>query len=236
MMLLLAGITCSYLAFFCASSRYLVLLFPMFSALLIKVQRVAFYGVQGELHPSVCVSNLAGLAIQMSLVIISLAFNHPTVERTRRLDDDNDLALPDIVITCKEEHIAIIIISIVYETALIGVATALGVFSFKYPENFNEEKYISFCTFALLIVWIGLIPTYFTTKFRQEYQNAAISFFVLLSAYAMHIFIFGPKLYIVIFQPQRNTTHYSTHHTASAVDGKETGDLQMHGGSYKDGM
>ena len=176
------------------------------------------------------------VAIQMSLVIISLAFNHPTVERTRRLDDDNDLALPDIVITCKEEYIAIIILSIVYETALIGVATALGVFSFKYPENFNEEKYISFCTFALLIVWIGLIPTYFTTKFRQEYQNAAISFFVLLSAYAMHIFIFGPKLYIVIFQPQRNTTHYSTHHTASAVDGKETGDLQMHGGSYKDGM
>ena len=258
MMLLLAGITCSYLLafFYLAPPSIPICLIQrlgiwfcyslMFSALLIKVQRVAriFYGVKHKVNytprfvsPTWLVTfTIILVAIQMSLVIISLAFNHPTVERTRRLDDDNDLALPDIVITCKEEHIAIIIISIVYETALIGVATALGVFSFKYPENFNEAKYISFCTFALLIVWIGLIPTYFTTKFRQEYQNAAISFFVLLSAYAMHIFIFGPKLYIVIFQPKRNTTHYSTHHTASAVDGRETGDLQLHGGNYKDGM
>lgn len=232
MILLLIGITCGYLLafFYLAPPSIPICLIQrlgiwfcyslMFSALLVKVQRVAriFYRVKhkGILTPRFVspgwfvTFTLVLVAIQMCLIIFSLLFNHPTVDRTIRLDGDNNHALPEHVITCTEEHIAIIVVSILYETTLIGIATALGAFSFKYPGNFNEAKYISFSTFALLIVWVGLISSYFATKSRQEYQNAAISFFVILSAYAMHIFIFGPKLYIVIFQPKRNTTHFSS--------------------------
>ena len=252
MILLLIGITCSYLLafFYLAPPSIPICLIQrlgiwfcyslMFSALLVKVQRVAriFYSVkQKRIHPPHFVSpvwlvtfTLVLVAIQLCLIICSLSFNHPTVDHTIRLNSDNNHALPDLVITCTEEHIAIIVLSILYETTLIGIATALGAFSFKYPENFNEAKYISFCTFALLIVWIGLIPTYFTTKSQQEYQNAAISFFVILSAYAMHILIFGPKLYIVIFQPKRNNAKFSTYHsnTLSRVDDREIGHSSMH--------
>ena len=237
MILLLIGIGCSFLlAFFylappsvpiCTIHR-LGLWFCyslMFGALVIKVQRVAriFYGVKKDLlytprfvSPYFQVTfTLIIVAIQMIIIIISLALVHPLVERTIRYDQDSDgsLGLPEVVITCTEEHTAVLVLSVLYESSLIAAATILGAFSFKFPENFNEAKYISFCTFALLVVWIGLVPTYFATQSQQELQNAAISLFVILSAFAVLVFIFGPKLFAIVFQLRKKTTQYSTNKT-----------------------
>ena len=109
------------------------------------------------------------VAIQMIPIIISVAIVHPDVLRTLLYDQDSEgrLGLPEVVITCKREETAVIALSLIYETCIIAVATILGVFSFKFPKNFNEAKYISFCTFSLLVVWVGLIPTYFTTECRH---------------------------------------------------------------------
>ena len=247
MILLLIGIACSFILgfFYLATPSTPICVIQrlgiwfcyslMFGALMIKVQRVAriFYGVKRNLTytprfvaPGFQITfTLVIVAIQMCLIIISVAFIvHPTVKRTIRYDQESEglFGLPNVIVTCREEHIAIIVLSMLYETALISITTILGAFSFKYPENFNESKYISFCTFALLIVWIGLIPTYFTTQSRQEYQNAAISFFVILSACAVLIFIFGPKLYLILFQPKRNSPHFSTHQTGGGNEDFES--------------
>ena len=260
MILLLIGIGCSFLlAFFylappsvpiCTIHR-LGLWFCyslMFGALVIKVQRVAriFYGIKRNLKytprfvsPYFQVGfTLIIVAVQMIIIIISLALVHPLVERTIRYDQDSDgsLGLPEVVITCTEEHTAVLVLSVLYESSLIAAATILGAFSFKFPENFNEAKYISFCTFALLVVWIGLVPTYFATQSQQEFQNAAISLFVILSAFAVLVFIFGPKLFVILFQPKRNTTHFSTHHTAhSPSEDLGSPGIKMHNVSYRDG-
>ena len=256
MILLLTGISCSFLLsfFYLAPPSIPICLIQrlglwfcyslMFSALTLKVLRVAriFYGLKRNMtykprftEPGYQVAfTLILVAAQMTLIIISLAFIvHPTANRRVRYDHDSEgrLGLPDVIITCTDEHIAIIVISILYESALIIAAAVLGALSFKYPDNFNEAKYISFCTFALLIVWIGLIPTYFATQSQQEYQNAAISIFVILSAYAMLVFLFGPKLFIILFQPEKNTTHFSTHHTADSPDQN----ISMHTINYRDG-
>ena len=241
MILLLTGIACSFILGFSylASPSIPICLIQrlglwfcyslMCGALVIKVQRVAriFYGVKRSLTYSPhCMApgyqvmfTFMIVAIQMCLIIASLAFIvHPAVKRTVRHDQGSEgrLGLPEVVVTCTEEHIAITILSLLYESVLICISTVLGAFSFKYPANFNESKHISFCTFALLIVWIGLIPTYFATQSRQEYQNAAISFFVILSAFAVLIFLFGPKLYVMVFVPKKNSKHFSTNHS---VDG-----------------
>ena len=259
MVLLLVGISCSFiLAFFYLAPPSIPICLVhrlgiwfcyslMFSALIIKVQRVAriFHGIKRDLHyqprlvsPFFQVTfTLLLVAGQMAIIVVSLVIIHPSVERTIREDDDDDLKLPEVVLTCTEEHIAVIIVSILYESGLIITATVLGIFSFKFPENFNEAKYISFCSFALLIVWIGLLPTYFATQSRQEFQNAAVSFFVILSGFAVLIFIFGPKLFIVMFQPSRNTTHFSTHHSPNAHEPPSSPGLQMQSGNYsRDGM
>ena len=257
MVLLLTGISCSFiLAFFylappstpiCLIHRLGIWLCYslMFGAITIKVQRVAriFYGIKRNLNytprfvsPVFQVSfTLLIVAAQMVIIVISLAFVHPVAQRKIRYNEENSFSLPEVIITCTEEHTAVIVISMLYETAIISAATILGVFSFKFPDNFNEAKYISFCTFALLIVWIGLIPTYFATQSQQEFQNAAISFFVILSGFAVLIFMFGPKLFLMLFQPQKNSTHFSTHHTANGNDGPQSPGIGLQG-SYRDGM
>jgi hypothetical protein len=197
----------------------------MFGALTIKVQRVAriFFSMKRNLgytprfmsSTSQVFFTLAIVSVQMTLVIISLAVSHPEVQRSIQYDHGTghvSFGLPEVFLTCTEEEIAVLVLSLLYETALIATATLLGVMSFKFPNNFNEAKCISFCTLCLLVVWIGLIPTYFTTEKRPEIRNAAISFFIILSAFGVLISIFGPKMFIILFHPERNNTNYSTPH------------------------
>ena len=207
----------------------------MFGALAIKVQRVAriFYGVQRNIHYTPrfatpiyqVIFTLIIVAIQMILIIISVAIVHPDVLRMLRYDQDSEgrLGLPETVVTCRREEIAVIILSLAYETCIITVATVLGVFSFKFPKNFNEAKYISFCTFSLLVVWVGLMFTYFTTESRPEIQNAAIALFITISAFGVLVFIFGPKLFIVIFRPDKNyaTTQHTKKDTENGAQEKQ---------------
>ena len=205
----------------------------MFGALVIKVQRVArlFYGVKKNIHYTPrfatpiyqVLFTLTIVLIQMIPLVVSLVFTHPDVLRNLRYDQESKgrFGLPEVVIVCRKEETGILVLSLLYETCIISVATILGVFSFKFPKNFNEAKYISFCTFSLLVVWLGLIPAYFTTGSRPEIQNAVISLFIILSAFGVLCFIFGPKMFIVLFRAeenQRTRSHFST----NATQKKET--------------
>ena len=247
MILLLIGISCSFLLafFYLAPPSIPICLLQrlglwccyslMFGALAIKVIRVAriFYGVMRKItyRPRLLASGYqiafacAIVAGQMVVVIISLIIIHPETHRKIRHDQDSEqqLGLPEVVVTCAEEHIAMIVLSLLYESVLIVVSTVVGVLSFKFPANFNEAKYISFCTFALLIVWVGLIPAYFVTQSQQEVQDAVISIFVSLSAFAVLIFIFGPKLFIILFQPDKNVHRSTSQQTRSNIKWLGTG-------------
>ena len=250
MVLLLVGILCSYILafFYLAPPSIPICLFQrigiwfcyslMFGALAVKVVRVAriFYAVKRKIlqrprfvEPGYQVL-FTGLIVagQMIIMLISLIVSPPNTVRTYRYDQDSDLrlGLPEVVITCKNEHVGLTVLSLLYESILIVVSTVLGVLSFKFPANFNEAKYISFCTFALLIIWIGLFPAYFATLSQQEYQNAAVSLFVILSAFAMLIFIFGPKLFVMLFQPSKNV-NFTTQHARSNLSGIPTGSAEQ---------
>ena len=244
MILLLIGISCSFILpfFYTAPPSIPICLVNrlgiwfcyslMFGALAIKVQRVAriFYGVKRNLHytprfatPIYQISfTLTVVTIQMILIIISLALVHPKPLRILRYDQESEgrLGLPEVVVICQKEETAVVVVSLLYETCIIVFATIVGVFSFKFPKNFNEAKYISFCTFSLLVVWLGLIPAYFTTESQPEIQNAVISLFIILSAFGVLCFIFGPKLFIVLFHPEKNT--FETHQSDSKGTGTQT--------------
>jgi hypothetical protein len=248
MTLLLIGISCSFILpfFYVAPPSIPICLVNrlgiwfcyslMFAALAVKVQRVAriFYGVKRNVHYKPLfatpiyqvIFTLMLVTIQMIPIIISVAIVHPDVLRTLRYDQDSEgrLGLPEVVITCRREETAVIALSLIYETCIIAVATILGVFSFNFPKNFNEAKYISFCTFSLLVVWVGLIPTYFTTESRPEIQNAAISLFITMSAFGVLCFIFGPKLFIVVFRPDKNypTTQHTKNDTENGTQEKQS--------------
>ena len=224
MMLILIGVATSFvLAFFfvapphpaiCAIQRIgLWFCFSlMFGSLLVKIVRVAriFLRKVNLSRPRFTepiyqvLFTFFIVAVQMLIVLISLLAYHPEVERVQRNPTvPNDL--PQLVITCIPDNIILLVLSVGYETVIIVTATILGVLSFKYPANFNEAKYIAFCMFALLVIWAAFIITYIATQSRQEFQNIIFSLAVVMSGFAVFACIFGPKLFIVIFQPDKNT-------------------------------
>ena len=191
----------------------------IFGAVLIKTVRVAyvFYGWKTKsptrfLQPHYVVLFTFLVVIgQMVLVAASLGFERPDTSRDLRRDDDNQNDFPTIVVTCVSDPLVILILSAMYETTLVILSTIFGVMSFKYPANFNEAKYISFCTFALLVVWLAFIPSYFATQSMQEFQNPVIAIAVEMSASTVLVCVFGPKLYFVLFQHERNSDKFNSH-------------------------
>ena len=243
MMLILIGIaSCFVLAFFfvapphpavCAIQR-IGLWFSfslMFASLLVKIIRVARIFLRKVnltktrfTEPIYQVLfTFCFVIVQLLIVVISLIVTHPEVDRSLRFNADMPNEIPQLVITCIPDNVIFLVLSVGYESVIVIVAAILGGLSFKYPENFNEAKYIAFCMFALLVIWIAFIITYFATQSVQEFQNIAVSLAVVMSGFAVLICIFGPKLFIVLFQPQKNTTENFNRSSTDIVLGTISG-------------
>ena len=186
----------------------------MFGALLIKIVRVTriFYrpGTLTQVrftepHYQVLFTSLIILG-QVVIVIIGLIVVNPTISRGIRLSRENSNNVPELVVACVVDHTAILVICAAYETMLIVLSTVLGVLSFKYPKNFNEAKFVSFCTFIIATIWAAFVGlyAYFAVEQRQEIQNAITGLASVLSAYAVLACLFGPKLFIIFFRSEQN--------------------------------
>ena len=99
----------------------------------------------------------------------------------------------------------------------MAVATILGVLSFKYPANFNEAKYVSFCTFAVVVIWVAFIITYLVIQTMQEIQNAIAALGIIMTAFTVLITIFGRRVLIAVFWPEKNIATLTTrvHHSSA---------------------
>ena len=237
MTLLLIGIASSFvLAFFFVAPPHLAvcaiqrigLWFSfslMFGSLMVKIVRVArIFLRKVNLSRPRCTEPIYQVlftflivAIQLIIVLVSLLVTNPEVSTFLRRNADMPNAIPQLVITCIPDDVIFLVLSVGYETMIIIVATILGVLSFKYPANFNEAKYIAFCMFAILVIWIAFIITYFATQSMQEFQNIAVSLAVVMSGFAVLVCIFGPKLFIVLLRPNKNTNENFTQSSTDAV-------------------
>ena len=153
---------------------------------------------------------------QMILVFASIGMQLPGIQRELRLNSTNMNDFPEIVVTCVSDPIPIFVLSGVYETVVVIAACVLGVMSFKYPANYNEAKFITFCSFALLMIWLAFIPSYFATLSTREIQNATIAVAVTMSAFAVLFCIFGRKLYIVLLRPKENKRQFTSQYTKTS--------------------
>ena len=189
----------------------------MFGALMVKIIRVTriFLGTTVKRAPFTTpkyqvLFTFIVVAGQMGLVFCSILVQYPGVARTPRLDpkDNNDFAT--IVVSCAQDHIVFTALSLIYETTIIIATTLCGIISFKYPENFNEAKHISLCTFALAVIWVAFIPSYFVTASQQEFQNATVSLAVIMSASAVLVFNFCPRLFVIVISKRASSQSAGT--------------------------
>ena len=219
MVLLLIGITLSFIMAFIFISPPMfgvcivqsfgawLALSLMFGALLVKIVRVAriFFNKTTlthlrftEFYYQIIFTLLLVLG-QMIIVTAAIAYQVPSVQRDLRLIAENNNRLPEVVVTCSNDPLPFTLISLFYESVILAASTVLGVLSFKYPANFNEAKYVSFCTFAVVVIWVALIVTYFAMQSMREFQSAVVALGIIMTAFAVLLTIFGRKVFIVVF-------------------------------------
>ena len=192
----------------------------MFSALLVKVVRVARIFLQLRRGAATRIRftepryqilfTLILVLLQWVLLVFSTGLFPPDVHEDVRLNSEKPNETPQLLYTCETENIVILVISVAYQTLLVLLCTILGIISFTYPENFNEAKYIAFCSFSVLVIWIAFIITFFATQATREYHGIVLSLAVVMTGCAVYVTMFCQKIYIIVFRPERNVKNPTT--------------------------
>ncbi|CAN7988892.1 unnamed protein product, partial [Ixodes hexagonus] len=88
-----------------------------------------------------------------------------------------------------------------YDFLLIVLCTVYAVKTRNVPENFNEAKMIGFAMYATVVIWIAYLAVYLGSERNRE---LSLCLAMNVSSFVVLVFLFIPKVYIVIFQPEKN--------------------------------
>ncbi|KAM8769761.1 extracellular calcium-sensing receptor-like [Acanthopagrus schlegelii] len=140
---------------------------------------------------------LALTCIQAAICIAWIASASPEPHKNTQYHNDK------IVYEC-------VVGSTVGFAVLMGYIGLLAILSFllaflarNLPDNFNEAKLITFSMLIFCAVWVAFVPAYVNSP--GKYADAVEVFAILASSFGLLVALFGPKCYIILMRPEKNT-------------------------------
>ncbi|XP_021930539.1 metabotropic glutamate receptor 3-like isoform X2 [Zootermopsis nevadensis] len=95
-------------------------------------------------------------------------------------------------------------VGLLYPFVLIGLCTAYAVKTRKCPGGFNETRHIAFTNYTAIIIWLAFVPLYLASN-SNSIRVVTLAISLSLSGLVQLACLFFPKLYIVLFKPEKNT-------------------------------
>ncbi|KAL9983456.1 hypothetical protein ACROYT_G005631 [Oculina patagonica] len=108
------------------------------------------------------------------------------------------------IYSCGESNELLNIVIVGYVLILALLCTYFAFKARKLPENFNEAKFICFAMFAFCVFWLSFFPAFYDST--GSTRNFVFCVGVLSSGYAVLCIMYAPKLRVILFHPESNTT------------------------------
>lgn len=119
-------------------------------------------------------------------------------------------SLNRVVLVCNTTSLGVIA-PLGFDFFLIAMCTLYAVKTRNVPENFNEAKFIGFTMYTTCVIWLAFVPIYF----GSDTKGITMCLCVSLSAIVTLVLLYLPKIYIMVFRPEKNNRSAFT--TAKSV-------------------
>lgn len=175
----------------------------IYGSLLIKTNRIArLLAISKKRFPSKKLKFMSPLSQVMlaflliaieSFIAISMLFIEPP---------ETELQFPNEklnLLVCKESS-STILSPLAFIFVLIIMCTCYAFKTRNVPENFNETKFVGFAIYTTCVIWIAFFPIYYGSEMQIITKCLCIS----LSSIMTLIFMFFPKIYIILIHPEKN--------------------------------
>ncbi|XP_038077741.1 metabotropic glutamate receptor 3-like [Patiria miniata] len=162
-------------------------LFRIFTASKKSAKRPNYIGSMFQVVLSLSVSALAVI-----WTVIWLIVDPPSVILEMPNERENKLQ-----VTCQLNIVETVGV-MVWDVALIIVCCIFAFMTRKLPENYNETRFITFCSFCTLVVYVTFSPIYFTSK-EPYYQASYYSAGLIINATVTLTCLFAVKIYALYF-------------------------------------
>lgn len=175
----------------------------IYGSLLIKTNRIArLLAISKKRFPSKKLKFMSPLSQVMlafllilieSFIAISMLFIEPPETELQYPSEKLNL------LVCKESSLTILS-PLAFIFLLIIMCTGYAFKTRNVPENFNETKFVGFAIYTTCVIWIAFFPIYYGSEMQIITKCLCIS----LSSIMTLIFMFFPKIYIILLHPEKN--------------------------------
>lgn len=112
-----------------------------------------------------------------------------------------------------------------FNSGLVLVCTYQAFLTRKVPGNYNEARFIAFNMMTISTDVLMFFLSYYATQ--TYYKDILVSSFLIVAATVTITCMFVPKVYVIVFRPQKNVDRSSTVNLGTLEDEDEHNDRKI---------